>query len=381
MADTPQLGYGQRGEAPIDAVNIYMRSTPWYQALIKSFGQDPNNVHLNDSQKQQVIRAAQANGIIVDEGHNGQEVDDSGNFQAKSHALRNTLIVAGIAAAALATMGAAGVFSGAGGAAAGGTTAASEGTLASLGTGAGAAAADVGAGALAPAVAAGGVEAGAASGLGSLALPGAGTALGGASAAAPLGVGAATVDAATNGAFDAAGNFVGPSTLVGETTGGGIGSTIGKIASSNWFPAAIGAATGLGGAAIQSSAIKDAAAIQAQSAKDALDFAKSQAALEQKNFAPYLAAGTGSLSKLSYGLGIGSPTDYAANGAPAPKPAAAGPTQPDSTRSVWMTAPTGERSQVPAAQVQAALQKGATLDAGRTMPPETQPVGTAVVRP
>lgn len=138
MPTTPALGYGQRGDAPIDQVNIWMRSTPWYQSLIKSFGQQPNNVHLNDQQKQQVIRAAQANGVVVDEGGNGQEIDDSGNFQAKSHTLRNTLTVAGIAAAAIATMGAAGVF---GGAAAAGSGAAGalpagvtlEGTAAGLG--------------------------------------------------------------------------------------------------------------------------------------------------------------------------------------------------------------------------------------------------------
>lgn len=129
----PQLGYGQRTEAPINAVNQYMRATPWYQALLKSFGQNPNDVHLTDNQKQQVIRAAQANGIVVDEGHDGQEVDDSGNFQAKGHGLRNTLLVGGIAGAALLTMGAAGVFSGAaagagaGGAAGGGAAAAGAG--------------------------------------------------------------------------------------------------------------------------------------------------------------------------------------------------------------------------------------------------------------
>lgn len=137
----PSLGYGQRDEAPIDHVNQYMRSADWYQSLIKSFGQDPNNVHLNDTQKQQVIRAAQANGIVVDEGGNGQEVDDSGNFRAKGHGLRNTLIVAGIAGAALATMGAAGVFSGA--AAAGGSGAAAGGGAAAA-TGAGTAGASTG---------------------------------------------------------------------------------------------------------------------------------------------------------------------------------------------------------------------------------------------
>lgn len=154
MATTPpQLGYGQRTAAPIDAVNTYMRAAPWYQALIKSFGQNPNNVHLSDNQKQAVIRAAQANGIVVDEGHDGQEIDDSGNFQAKGHGLRNTLIVAGIAGAALLTMGAAGVFSGGAaaagsGAAAGGAGAAAGagGTLGSV-VGAGGAAAGAGAGA------------------------------------------------------------------------------------------------------------------------------------------------------------------------------------------------------------------------------------------
>ncbi len=134
MADTPpaNLGYGQRDEAPIDVFNQWLRGRPEYQKLITSFGQNPNNVHLNDDQKQQVVRLAQSLGAVVDEGGNGQEVDESGNFRAKGHKLRNTLIVAGIAAAALATAGAAGAF---GGAAAGGGSAATgatgAGTLAS----------------------------------------------------------------------------------------------------------------------------------------------------------------------------------------------------------------------------------------------------------
>lgn len=181
----PSLGYGQRAEAPINAVNQWMRTQPWYQALIRSFGQDPNNVHLNDSQKQAVIKAAQANGVVVDEGHNGQEVDDSGNFQAKSHALRNTLIVAGIAAAALATAGAAGVFGG--GAAAGGS-----------------------------AGAAGGVEAGVTSGLGAAALPGAGTAL----TAGTAGAGATAVGAGAAAGGGAA--VYGPAAAAG---GGGLSVT------------------------------------------------------------------------------------------------------------------------------------------------------------
>src|SRR5437879_4033729 len=121
MADPkmPALGYGEQSEANLDHVNIWMRSTPWYQQLLQKWGVDPNNVHLQDWQKQEIVRAAQANGVIVDEGK--QEIDDSGNFKNQGHGLRNTLIVGGIAAAAIATMGAAGLFSGAaaGGASAG----------------------------------------------------------------------------------------------------------------------------------------------------------------------------------------------------------------------------------------------------------------------
>jgi hypothetical protein len=131
MPTTPNLGYGQASEVSLDHFNQYMRSSPWYQNLIHSFGQDPNNVHLSESQKQQVIRAAQANGAVIDEGK--QEVDDSGNFRNTSHKLRNTLIVAGIAAATIATMGAAGVFAGAAGAAAGGGSAAGGAAAAGAG--------------------------------------------------------------------------------------------------------------------------------------------------------------------------------------------------------------------------------------------------------
>jgi len=136
----PSLGYGTRGSADINAVNQWMRSQPWYADLLVSMKQDPNNVHLNDAQKQQVIQAAQAHGVVVDEGHNGQEVDDSGNFQAKSHTLRNVMIVAGIAAAALATAGAAGAFGGAAGLGAGAGEAGAAGVLPATATVAGSAA-------------------------------------------------------------------------------------------------------------------------------------------------------------------------------------------------------------------------------------------------
>jgi hypothetical protein len=137
MPDTmqPQLGYGQPTEVSIDKVNQWMRSQPWYQGLLRSWGQDPNNVHLNDQQKAQIIRQAQANGVVVDQGN--MEVDPSGNFNPVGHKLSNTLIVAGLAAATIGTMGAAGAFSGAAagamGAGAGGGAGAAAGTAGTLG--------------------------------------------------------------------------------------------------------------------------------------------------------------------------------------------------------------------------------------------------------
>jgi len=131
-----QLGYGKPTEATIDQVNIWMRSTPWYQSQMRAWGQDPGHPTISKSQSQQLLRMAQAQGVKVNEGD--MEVDDHGNFNPKGHKLRNTLIVIGIAAATIATMGAAGVFAGAGGAggAAGsvGGAAGAAGTLAS-GTG------------------------------------------------------------------------------------------------------------------------------------------------------------------------------------------------------------------------------------------------------
>lgn len=130
----PNLGYGKQSEATIDQVNIWMRSTPWYQQQMRSWGQDPGHPHLTKDQSAQILRTAQANGVVVDQG--AMEVDDGGNFNPKGHKLRNTLIVAGVAAATIATMGAAGVFSG-GGAAAGGATGASGTAAAGVaGTGA-----------------------------------------------------------------------------------------------------------------------------------------------------------------------------------------------------------------------------------------------------
>jgi len=177
---TANLGYGQQTEATIDQANIAMRAMPWYQEQMRQWGQDPGHPNLAKSQSQQILKLAQANGYVVDQGQ--MEVDDHGNFNPIGHKLRNTLIVVGIAAATIATMGAAGAFAGAGGA----------------GAGAGAGAA-------------GGVEAGAVSGLGAAALPGAGTALGGAgftaagTLASAAGAGAGVADVGAGALVPAAG--------------------------------------------------------------------------------------------------------------------------------------------------------------------------------
>lgn len=198
MPTAPNLGYGNTQEADLNTVNQWLRSQPEYQAKLASWGMDQNNVHLNDAQKQEIVRLAQSLGVVVDEGHNGQEVDDSGNFRGKGHKLRNTLIVAGVAAAALATMGAAGVFAGGAGAAgAGGAGAAgAAGVLPSTAIGAG----------FIPAL---GLE----------------SSLAGGAAAAGAGAVAAGAGA---GAFDAAGNFIGDTTI--SSLGGpaaGVAGTVG----------------------------------------------------------------------------------------------------------------------------------------------------------
>lgn len=174
----PTLG-GHATEATLDQANIGMRAMPWYQTLIRSFGQNPNNVKLSDTQRRQVLKAAQANGFVIDEGD--MQIDESGNIDKKGHALRNTLIVAGIAGATLATMGAAGAFAGAAGAGAAG------------GAGAGAAGA-------------GGVLGSTAIGTGALGGIAGGTGLAGAGTAAGL-TGAGTLTAGGGGLLSAAGRL------------------------------------------------------------------------------------------------------------------------------------------------------------------------------
>jgi hypothetical protein len=142
-AAQPNLGYGKPTEATIDQVNIWMRGQPWYQEQMRQWGQDPGHPNLAKSQSEQILRMAQAQGVKVDQGN--MEVDDHGNFNPVGHKLRNTLIVAGIAAAGIAAPYIIPAIAGAGG---GGSAAAGlsavegggfgigSGTVAALGTGA-----------------------------------------------------------------------------------------------------------------------------------------------------------------------------------------------------------------------------------------------------
>lgn len=306
----PSLGYGQRSEAPIDAFNQWLRARPEYQSLIQSFGQTPNNVHLNDAQKQSVVRLAQSLGAVVDEGHNGQEVDDSGNFQAKSHALRNTLIIGGLAAATLLTAGGAGLSWGIGPA---------WGTATGAGTAAGSTVTALDAG---------------------------GTALGAAGAA---GAGTSAATAAT-------------------VAGAGAAASKGV---SSWLAPLIGVGSNVAGnligAKMQADSSKDAAAIQAQSVKDALDFEKNQYADLTGRLAPYVAAGTAASDRQNQLLGNAPRPGTSATSQPTYGPPVANySTQPvartaapATEQQVTLQAPDGSTKQVPQSQAAYYISKGA----------------------
>lgn len=371
----PQLGYGQRGAASLDAFNQWFRARPEYYAKLKQFGQDPTNVHLNDAQKQEMVRLAQSLGAVVDEGHDGQEVDDSGNFRAKSHKLRNTLIVAGIAGAALATAGLAGAF------------------------------------APAAAGATGGVEAGATAGLGAAALPGAGTALGGAgftAVGAPLASAAAAGGAAADVGAGAAAPAVAGSTLPAATYGAG-----GAVTNFAASPAIAGAAGtpmlesilrygvptvgNLVGGIIQANASGKASDAQQRYLEEALAYQKEQDAYNRKtaaehydysknteasrygdytnNIAGYVATGNSANARMASLLGL--PPNAPMTGSSMPKVSAAsvpavtgvapspGVTTQPQTRTnepmVTMQGPDGSQKQVPSSQVDHYKQIGATV--------------------
>lgn len=113
MAD-PQLRIWEGdSEQHIDEVNRWMRAQPWWQEIVAQHSGNAEPEEL----RQAIMRAAQAHGVVIDEGH--IEVDPAGNFNPIGHKMRNFLIGAGIAGAGLGGAAALGAFGGGAGAAGG----------------------------------------------------------------------------------------------------------------------------------------------------------------------------------------------------------------------------------------------------------------------
>lgn len=114
MPATLPTGIGNPQQA--QQATAFIREQPWYQSLVKSWGIDPTDVDANgnlkaklsDEQEQQVLKAAQDNGIGISE--DSYHIDENGQIAKNdSHWVRNALIGAGIGAAALTGFGAAGI--------------------------------------------------------------------------------------------------------------------------------------------------------------------------------------------------------------------------------------------------------------------------------
>lgn len=205
-ATPPPTGSTPDNQDPPDKpINDWLKSQPWFQAALKAWGVDPNNIHLGLEQRGQIADAAARAGFQFGSSH---DIGPDGGFEdTHGTAAKVTILsIAGIAGG----VGAAGLMAGAGGAEAGAGAASS-------GVGLGETGATVG-------------------GLSSAALPGA--------VAAPslLGGAAAGGAAATGGAATTAG--------VG---GGEVGATTGGLSSSA-LPGATAAPT-VGDLATSSSAI------------------------------------------------------------------------------------------------------------------------------
>ncbi len=216
MADTPTVAKGS-SETDIDKANQWIRSQPWYQEFIKSIGQDPSYVHLNDQQKRQLGTVIQAHGLPFPDN---DEIDPAGNINPKGHKLRNFLIGAAIGGAAIAAPYIIPALSGAG--AAGGGAAA----------GAGAGGVGLGETAAVTGLAGSGFGAGTAAGLGGAAagLGGAGVGLGETGAVTGLAGSGLAGELGGLGATTVTGAGVGMPIVQGAESGGilsGLGSVKG----------------------------------------------------------------------------------------------------------------------------------------------------------
>jgi hypothetical protein len=128
-------------DTDINAFNLKIRQTPWYQEWFQQRGLDPNHVKLNDQQRQELKSLVEQQAGFKFPGD--MKIDPAGNLNEKGGwaGLPLGVKIAIIAGATVATAGAAGAFSGGAGAASG-----AAGGGASTATGAGTVAAGTGAG-------------------------------------------------------------------------------------------------------------------------------------------------------------------------------------------------------------------------------------------
>lgn len=123
MAGELPTGLGNDQQAT--QATAFLRQQPWYLQWLQQNRITPGpdqQVHLNDQQREQLQQLVTSHGIGMNNKYD--EIDENGQISEGHHKLRNTLIGAGIGAAALTGFGAAGIgpLAGAlgGGAAAGG---------------------------------------------------------------------------------------------------------------------------------------------------------------------------------------------------------------------------------------------------------------------
>lgn len=313
-------------EAQIDQVNQWMRQTPWYQAYMKAWGQDPGHPTLTKDQSRTLRQVAASQGVQITDD---VEMDNHGNLNPKGHKLRNTLIVAGIAAATIATMGAAGAFSAA--AAPGAAAATSGSTLAGI------------------------------------------------NAAAIPSVAGSIAGAGGTGAAITAAGVPAIAGVAGGTTAATVGTTAAGIAASKapslWgriagtaIEAGIPAVAGVIGTRMKVNANKEAAAAEQAAAERALAWQKQVYQQRQTQLAPSIGVGNQATLRLGDLLGLKPPTggyqpppmpDENATTPPATAPAA--PAAPTAPKPVLMRAPNGSFSMVDPAQVAHYQGLGATI--------------------
>lgn len=107
-------------DTSINAFNLKIRLTDWYQDWFRSKGLNPNMVKLNDQQREELKRLVEAkSGFVFPKD---MKIDPAGNLNEKGGwaGLPTGVKIAIIAGATVATAGAAGAFAGGGGIGAGG---------------------------------------------------------------------------------------------------------------------------------------------------------------------------------------------------------------------------------------------------------------------